>query len=445
MTWMDEYRQKIMTASEAVQLVRSGDRVFLQGSLATPEVLIDALLARAEDLREVEIVQGMSLGKSFCRPEHMGHFRTNTFFVHGETRKAFAEGRGDYFPFMFSEIEKLFSSGRMPLDVALIHTAPPDENGCLSLGITPEMAVGAARSARCVIAQVNQRMPRTLGDCSLHISQIAAVVEISEPLPGLPPEPTQDFHRRIAEHIEPLIPNGATLEAGVGGIPNGVLECCRDKKDLGLHTEVFSEGMIPLIESGVINNRLKTVHRDKIVAALALGTQRIFDYVDKNPLFEFHPTAYVCNPYLIGQNDKMVSINNGMQIDLGGQVCSDSIGAMPYSGFGGQLDFNRGAALSKGGVPILTFQSTAKNGELSRIVPCLDPGAGVVVNRAEVHYVVTEYGAVDLYGKNLRQRAEALIGIAHPKFRDALYDGAVKLRYLEPGAGVAARASRQGA
>ncbi len=374
MTWMDEYGQKIMTASEAVQLVRSGDRVFLQGSLATPEVLIDALLARAEELREVEIVQGMSLGKSFCRPEHMGHFRTNTFFVHGETRKAFAEGRGDYFPFMFSEIEKLFSSGRMPLDVALIHTAPPDENGCLSLGITPEMAVGAARSARCVIAQVNQRMPRTLGDCSLHISQIAAVVESQNHCRGYCPEPTQDFHRRIAEHIEPLIPNGATLEAGVGGIPNGVLECCRDKKNLGLHTEVFSEGMIPLIESGVINNRLKTLHRDKIVAALALGTQRIFDYVDKNPLFQFHPTAYVCNPYLIGQNDKMVSINNGMQIDLGGQVCSDSIRAMPYSGFGGHSTSIAALPCLKEAVPILTL----RDGEEWRTQPhCavpLDPG-----------------------------------------------------------------------
>jgi 4-hydroxybutyrate CoA-transferase len=431
MTWLDDYRSKVVSAAQAVEMVRSGHRVFLQGSLATPEVLVRALLARADELRDVEIVQGMSLGSTFCRPEHFGHFVTNTFFVHAETRVAFAEGRANYFPCRFSDIEKLLAT-RLPVDVALIHTAPPDAGGYLSLGTTPEMAVGAAKAARCVIAQVNRQMPRTLGYCSLHVSEIAAVVEIDEPIAPLPPEPMQDFHRRIAEHIEPLIPDGATLEAGVGGIPNGVLACCRDKKDLGIHTEVFSEGMIPLIESGAITNRRKSLHRDKIVATLVLGGQRAFDYVHDNPLFEFHPISYVCNPYVIAQNDRMVAINNAMQIDLTGQVCSDSIGAKPYSGFGGQLDFNRGAAMSNGGVPILTLQATARNGQISRIVPCLEQGAGVVVNRAEVHHVVTEFGAVNLWGRNLRQRAEALIGIAAPQFRDELCDAAVKLGYLEP-------------
>jgi 4-hydroxybutyrate CoA-transferase len=431
MNWMDEYRSKLTSAEDAVRRVHSGHRVFLQGSIATPEVLIKALLGRADELRDVEVVQGMSLGMTFCKPEHIGHFITNTHFVHVETRKAFAEGRADYFPCRFSDIERVLATV-LPVDVAFIHTSPPDADGNMSLGTTPEFAFGAAKAARCIVVQTNKRMPQTLGRCNLHVSEVAAVVEVDEPLVPLSMEPVQDFHRKIAGFIEPLIPNGATLEVGVGGIPNSVLACCRDKKDIGIHTEAFTEGIIDLIEAGVITNRRKSIHQGKIVCCLVLGGQRAFDYVDKNPLFEFHPISHVCDPYVIAQNDRMVAINNAMQVDLTGQICSDSIGHRPYSGFGGQLDFNRGASLSKGGVPILTLESTAKKGEQSRIVPCLDPGAGVVVNRAEVHYVITEYGAVNLWGRNLRQRAEGLISISHPKFRDELYDQAVKFGYLEP-------------
>ncbi len=431
MMWKDEYRSKLTSAADAVNRVGSGHRVFLQGSIATPEVLIKALLARTDELRDVEVVQGMSLGTTFCKPEHLGRFITNTNFVHADTRRAFAEGRANYFPCRFSDIERVLATV-LPVDVAFVHLSAPDAGGYMSMGTTPEYAFGAAKAARCIVAQVNKQMPRTFGYCNLHVSEVATIVEVDEPLVPLPMEPVQDFHRKIAEFIEPLIPDGATLEVGVGGIPNSVLECCRGKKDLGLHTEAFTEGMIDLIEAGVITNRRKSLHPDKIICCLVLGGQRTFDYVDKNPLFEFHPTSYVCNPSIIARNDRMVAINNAMQIDLTGQVCSDSIGHRPYSGVGGQLDFNRGATLSNGGVAILTLQSTTRNGQLSRIVPCLDPGAGVVVNRAEVNCVVTEYGAVNLWGRNLRQRAEALIGIAHPKFRDQLHDAAVKLGYLAP-------------
>ncbi len=435
LTWMDDYRNKLKTAERAVELIESGNRVYVHGGQATPELLVDALLARAEVLRDVEVVQGLASfrGKSyFCRPEYRGHFRASTFFLYGDMRKTYLEGSVDYFPCLFSEGEKLFASGAMPIDVTLIHTSPPDEEGYLSLGIVTELALGAARASRHMIAQVNDHMPRTCGDCRVHISEVAAVVEMSEALPELPPAPISDLHRRIAGFIHRLIPDGATVEAGIGAIPDGVLECLADKKDIGIHTEIFSEGMIPLIESGVINNRLKTLHPNKVVAAITMGTKRVFDYVNLNPLIEFHPLRYTCDPYVIGQNEKMVAINNVMQIDLTGQVCSDSIGPVPYSGFGGQLDFTRGAARSKEGKPILVLPSTAKGDTLSRIVPFLDRGAGVVVDRAEVHYVVTEYGVVNLYGRNLRQRAEGLIGIAHPRFRNELYDAAVKLGYLEP-------------
>ena len=431
MNWMDEYRSKVVPADEAVRQVRSGHRVFLQGSVASPEALIKALLARSGELYDVEVVQGMSLGTTFCKPEHFGHFIANTNFVHGDTRKAVAEGRGNYFPCRFSDIERVLATV-LPVDVAFIHCSPPDAGGYMSLGTTPEFAFGAARASGKIIVQVNKRMPTTFGYCNLHVSEVAAVVEVDEPLIPLPMDTVQDFHRKMAGFIEPLIPDGATLEVGVGGIPNSVLECCRNKKDLGIHTEAFTEGMIDLIEAGIITNRRKSIHRDKIICCLVLGGKRSFDYVDKNPLFEFRPTSYVCNPAVIAQNDRMVAINNAMQVDLTGQVCSDSIGHRPYSGFGGQADFNRGASLSNGGVPILTVQSTTRDGKLSRIVPCLDPGGGVVVNRAEVNYIVTEYGAVNLWGRNLRQRAEALIGIAHPQFRDELYNAAVKLGYLEP-------------
>jgi acyl-CoA hydrolase len=319
----------------------------------------------------------------------------------------------------------------LPLDVVLLQLSPPDEYGYMSLGVGVDCTLNAARSARHVIAEVNRRMPRTLGDSFLHVSKVSAIVESDRPLVELKPKPFTDLHHRIGEKIEHLIPDGATLQVGIGGIPAAVLACLTDKKDLGIHTEMCSDAVIPLIEAGVINGERKTLHRGKVVTGFVLGTERLFRFVNGNPLFEFHPVQYTNDPFIIAQNDNMVALNSAIQVDVTGQVSSDSIGTQPYSGFGGQLDFIRGAARSKGGKPIIALPSTAKNGTVSRIVPMLDPGAGVVTTRADVHYVVTEYGVAYLHGKTLRQRAEALIEIAHPKFRDDLYDFAAKVHYFE--------------
>ena len=432
MTWYDEYRKRVTTAERAVEHVCSGERVFLQGGLPTPVVLIDALHARISELRDVEMIEALAMRKAFTGPECAPYVKLNTFFAMGEMRKAVAEGRADYFPVIFSRVEELFSSRRIPLDVAMIQAAPPDAEGYLSMGIAVDMTLTAALSARKLLVEVNDQMPYTCGPHRLHVTQATAFVESSRPVLELPPVPVGELHRRIAEHIEPLIPDGATLQTGIGGVPDGVLACLAHKKDLGMHTEMFSDGAIPLIESGVINNQAKTINKGKLITSFVLGTKKIFDFVHQNPLIEFHPNRYVCDPYVIGQHDNMVAINSAMQVDFTGQVCSDSIGATIYSGFGGQLDFIRGAGRSKGGRPILALPATAKDGTISRIVPVLDPGSGVVVNRAEVGYIVTEFGVADLYGKTFRQRTEALIAIAHPDFRDQLYDAAVKLRYLEP-------------
>ena len=320
----------------------------------------------------------------------------------------------------------------MPLDVALVQTSPPDEHGYLSLGVGVDCTLTAARCARHVIAEVNEQMPRTLGDSFLHVDKVSAIVETSRPLLELQPEPCSEIHRRVAQNVASLIPDGATLQMGIGGIPNAVLECLRDKRDLGVHTEMCSDDVIPLIEAGIINGERKTLHRGKIVTGFVLGAKKLFDFIHENPIFEFHPTAYTNDPYVIAQNERMVAINSAIQVDLTGQVCADSVGTRPYSGFGGQLDFIRGAARSRGGKPIIALPSTAKDGTVSRITPTLDPGAGVVTSRGDVHYVVSEYGVAYLHGKTLRQRAEALISIAHPKFRDELHEFAVRAHYLEP-------------
>jgi 4-hydroxybutyrate CoA-transferase len=288
------------------------------------------------------------------------------------------------------------------------------------------------RRARRTVAEVNDQMPRTVGDSFLHVSEVAAIVETSRPLLELPPEPFTGTHRQIAGNVASLVPDGATLQMGIGGIPSAVLECLRDKRDLGVHTEMCSDEVIPLIEAGILNGKRKTIHHGKIITGFVLGTKKLFDFIHENPLFEFHPTAYTNDPYVIARNERMVAINSAIQVDLTGQVCADSVGARPYSGFGGQLDFIRGAARSKGGKPIIALPSTARNGTVSRITGVLDPGAGVVTTRGDVHYVVTEYGIAYLHGKTLRQRAEALIAIAHPKFRDELQEFAFHVHYLEP-------------
>ncbi len=439
MSWWEEYNRKRTTAAQALQAVHSGARVWIQSGCGTPSVLVDALVARAPDVCEVEIVHMKTLGEAaYTRPEYKGRFRHRSLFLGANVREAVAEGRADYTPILLSEIENLFETGAMPLDVVLMQVSPPDPHGFVSLGTTVDCTLTAARHASVVIAEVNDRMPRTHGDTFLHASVISSVVETSRPLLELPTGPLSETHRRVARNVASLIPDGATLQTGIGGIPEAVLECIQDKHDLGIHTEMCSDGVIELMESGVINGERKTLHRGKVVAAFVLGTQRLFDFIRENPGFEFHPIRYTNDPCVVARNDRMVAINSAIQIDLTGQVCADSMGTTPYSGFGGQLDFIRGAARSRGGVPIIALPSTARHGKVSRIVPVLEPGAGVVTSRADVHYVVTEHGIAWLHGKTLRERGEALIAIAEPRFQQELEDFAVRAHYLEHGRTVAA-------
>jgi 4-hydroxybutyrate CoA-transferase len=431
MGWVELYRRKLTSAERAVERVRSEDRVYVHPGCAAPAVLTDALLKRATALHDVEILHLLCLGRAdYTLPAYDKHFRHNGLFLGANVREAVAAGRADYTPILLSEIESLFCSGELPLDVVLLQASPPDEYGFVSLGVGVDCTLNAARCARHVIAEVNRQMPRTLGDTFLHVSKLNAIVESDRPLLELKPEPFSDLHRRIGENIEPLIPDGATLQLGIGGIPSAVLACLGDKRDLGIHSEMCSDSVMPLIDAGVITGDRKTLHRGKVVIGFVLGTAELFRFVHENPLFEFRPVQYVNDPFVVAQNERMVAVNSAIQVDLTGQVCSDSIGTQPYSGFGGQLDFIRGAARSKGGRPIIALPSTAKDGTVSRIVPMLDPGAGVVTTRADVHYVVTEFGVAYLHGKTLRQRAEALIAIAHPKFRDDLYDFAAKVHYV---------------
>jgi acyl-CoA hydrolase len=431
MNWAEQYRQKLTSADQALEVIRSGYRVYVHPGCAAPTTLTDALLQRANLLHDVEILHLLHFGKAdYTLPQYDGHFRHNGLFLGANVREAVAAGRADYTPIMLGEIEKLFCSGELPLDVVLLQLSPPDEFGYMSLGLGVDCSLNAALCGRHVIAEVNRRMPRTFGDTFLHVSKVSSIVETDRPLLELKPEPFTDLQRRIGEHVALLIPDGATLQVGIGGIPDAVLSCLTDKRDLGIHSEMCSDGVIPLIESGVINGDRKSIHRGKVVVGFVLGTEKLFRFVHENPIFEMHPTLYTNDPFIIAQNDRMIAINSAIQVDVTGQVCADSIGSRPYSGFGGQLDFIRGAARSKGGKPIIALPSTAKNGTISRIVPVLDPGAGVVTTRADVHYVVTEFGVAYLHGKTLRQRAEALISIAHPKFRDELYEFAARVHYL---------------
>ena len=430
--WASEYRARRMSAAEALKAVHSGDRVWIQSGCGSPSVLVDALVERAPELWNVRVVHMKNLGRAdYTKPEFEGHFRHCGLFLGENVRQAVAEGRADYTPIFLSEIEGLFESGEIPIDAVLIQVSPPDVHGFVSLGTTVDCTLTAARCAKTVIAEVNEQMPRTHGDTFLHVSRISAFVETSRPVLELEPAPFTQLHRKVAEHVASLIPDGATLQTGIGGIPEAVLASLGDKHDLGLHTEMIPDGVIELMESGVINGERKTLHRGKAVTSFVLGTKRLFDYIRDNPVFEFRPLAYTNDPFVVAQNERMVAINSALQVDLTGQVCADSLGTKPYSGFGGQLDFIRGAARSKGGVPIIALPATAVGGKISRIVPVLDPGAGVVTSRADVHYVVTEFGIAYLHGKSLRQRAEALIAIADPKFRGDLEDFAVRSHYLE--------------
>ncbi len=432
MAWMDSYRTKVMSAREALRCVESHMRVYIQPGCAEPETLVGALIERGPFVRDVEIVHLLTMGRAdYIAPEMAGHFRHNAMFIGANVREAVNDGRADYTPIFLSEIESLFESGEMLIDVALIQVSPPDSHGFCSFGVGVDTTLTAAKKARFVIAQVNDQMPRTYGDSFIHVSDVDAIVESSRPLCELPKHEVTDLHLAIARNVATLIEDGSTIQTGIGGIPDAVLLYLKDRKDLGVHTELLSDNIIPLIESGVVNGRRKTLHPRKVVLSFALGTRRLFDFVHDNPIFEFHPNAYTNNPILIAQNDRMVAINSALQIDITGQICADSIGTYFYSGIGGQVDFIRGATRSKGGKPIIALPSTAKNDTISRIVPTLDPGAGVVTSRGAVHYVVTEYGVAYLHGRSIRQRAEALIQIAHPEFRNQLYEYCERTKWLQ--------------
>ncbi len=411
-----------MTAAGAVQMVQSGNRVFLHGSAATPVHLIEALLARHQELEDVELVSITNLGPlDFNKPEYRKSFFFNSLFVSANTRAVANSESGDYVPIFLSQIPQLFRKGILPLDVALIQVSPPDKHGYCSLGTSVDIASSAVDTAKYVIAQVNKHMPKTSGgDSFVHVSKINAFVEHDTPLPEVDyASASTAASARIGYHVASLIEDGATLQMGIGTIPNEVLKNLEQHKNLGIHTEMFSDGIIPLLEKGVITNENKKIIPGASVTSFLIGTRKLYDFVDNNPSILVMDIAFVNDTSIIRQNPKATAINSAIEIDLTGQVCADSIGTYQYSGIGGQMDFMRGASLSEGGKPIIAMPSVTSKG-ISRIVPFLKEGAGVVTTRGHIHWVVTEYGVVDLFGKNLKQRAKALISIAHPDHRETL-------------------------
>ena len=411
---------RTVSAEEAVAVVQSGNRVFVHSVAAAPRRLVEALTARANELRVVEIVSLHTEGPApYAAPELSRSFRVNALFVGPNVRRAVQEGRADYLPVFLSEVPKLFRSGLLPLDVALVQVSPPDRHGFCSLGVSVDVTRAAVQTAGTVIAQVNRRMPRTHGDGLIHEDDIDLAVFADEPIPELPEPEVTDADLAIAQHCAELVEDGATLQLGIGSIPDATLEALSDHRRLGIHTEMLSEGVVDLVEKGVVTGEMKRVHPGKVVAGFALGKRRLYDFLDDNPLVQMLDIGYVNDAEVIRRNPKVTAINSALEVDLTGQVCADSIGELQWSGVGGQMDFIRAAALSDGGKPIIALPSATSGGE-SRVVSHLRPGAGVVTTRAHVHFVVTEYGIADLFGKNLRQRAEALIAIAHPDHRDAL-------------------------
>jgi 4-hydroxybutyrate CoA-transferase len=430
------YQSRVISAEDAVRHIKSGDRIFLTGNCSVPQKVLAALVDYAPNLNDVEICHALSIGAAdYVKPEMKGHLQVNTMFASASVRQAVNDGRADFTPVLLSEFTLLFKNKHLPVDVALIHVSPPDEHGFCSLGVEVGLTKSPAESARIIIAEVNQKMPRTLGDSFIHLSRLNYLVPVDYDLPELlmsegGPDETVDC---IAQHIAELIPDGATMQMGIGAIPDAVLNYLKDKKDLGVHSELFSDGVIELVELGILTGARKSIHPGKMIAGFILGSRRLYEWVDDNPLIELHPTEYVNDPFVIAQNEKQVAINSAIEIDLTGQVCADSIGPKIYSGVGGQLDFVYGASRSKGGVPIIALPSTTtlRDGRvISRIVNMLNRGAGVVTSRNHVHYVVTEYGVADLYGKSIRRRAEQLINIAHPDFRDELTRQAQELHYI---------------
>jgi len=410
-----------ITAEEAVQIVKSGDRVFSHGSASTPVFLLNKLLARAGEINDIELVSISTFGDiEWEKPGVTDSFYLNSLFVSANVRKWANSASGRYVPIFLSEIPILFSKGYLPLDVAIVQVSPPDQHGYCSLGTSVDAAWSAVRNAKKVIAQVNPKVPRTLGDSAIHHSNFEAMVWHETELPTVDyGSKATDIINQIGENVAELIEDGSTIQAGIGAIPDAVLNCLSNHKNLGIHTEMFSDGVVPLIESGVVNNEHKTVSVGKTVTSFVAGTKRVYDFVDNNPNVSFKSVSFVNDTAIIRQNPKMVAINSALEIDLTGQICADSIGTYQYSGIGGQMDFMRGASLSEGGKPIIAIPSETSKG-VSRITPFLNQGAGVVTTRGHAHYIVTEYGVVNLYGKNLEQRSKLLISIAHPRHREAL-------------------------
>lgn len=427
------YESRKRTLEEALNLIKTGDHIFVGSACGEPQYLVKGLVEKASHLSDNEILHLYTLGVApYAESKYSERFRLNTFFVGATTREAVAEGRADYTPVFLSELPRMISKGMVPIDVALIQVTPPDEHGFCSLGVSVEITKTASKIAKLVIAQVNRYMPRTMGDSFLHVSEIDVFVEHDEPILEVPPPERDIVSDRIARYVAELVEDESTLQIGIGTIPDAVLNALTDKKDLGIHTELLTEGVVDLVEEGVITCAKKTLHRGKIIASFAMGTRRLYDFIDNNPMVEFYEADYVNDPFVISQNEKMVAINQALEIDLTGQVCADSIGYRFYSGLGGQADFVRGAMRSKGGKAITVIPSTAKEGEVSRIKSVLSEGAGVVLTRGDVDYVVTEYGVAWLRGKNIRERALSLISIAHPRFRNELLDWAKERRLVPP-------------
>jgi 4-hydroxybutyrate CoA-transferase len=430
------YQSRVTTAQEAVRAIKSGHRIFLTGNVSVPQKLLAALVEYAPQLTNVEICQALTVGSAdYVSPEMEGHLRVNSMFISANIRQAVQEGRADFTPVLLSEFPLLFKRGILPLDVAVIHVSTPDEHGFCSLGVEVGLTKSAAEAAKVIIAEVNEQMPRTLGDSFIHVSRLTHIVPVNYPIPEyiMMAEGESEVIERIAGHVAALIPDGATMQLGIGSIPDAVLKFLFDKRDLGIHTELFSDGVIDLFNAGVITNGRKSIHPGKIVAGFILGSKRLYDWVHDNPMIEMHPTEYVNDPFVIAQNDRMVAINSAIEIDLTGQVCGDSIGPKLYSGVGGQLDFVYGSSRSKGGVPIIALPSfaTMRDGtQVSKIAGMLKQGAGVITSRNHVRFVVTEHGVADLYGKTIRQRAQALINIADPQFREGLARQARELHYI---------------
>ncbi len=429
--WRETYLQRLTDARTALSGIHRGARVFIGSACGEPQLLVKTLIDVAPNLVDTEIIHFLDLGIAPYTDEKFNeNFRHNALFIGSSTRAAIKEGRADYTPVFLSEVPLLMQRGSMPIDVALITVSPPDNNGYVSLGVSVDITKTAAETAGYVVAEVNPNMPRTLGDSFLHVSEINAFVENDVPLLDFIQKAPDCIAKNIGEHIAELIENESTIQTGVGRIPNSVFPYLMNKRDLGVHTETFTEGLIDLIEAGVITCKKKSLNPGKVVAAFCMGTKRLYDYVHNNPLFEFRPCRYVNDPYVIAQNDKMVSINSALTVDITGQVCSDSLGFEFYSGIGGQVDFVRGSAMSRRGKSIMVLPSTTDDGKKSRIVPYHYPGSGIVVTRGDIHYVVTEYGVAYVHGKSIRDRAMALINIAHPDFRDELLEKAKEQGYV---------------